>query len=343
MDNFKNDFDSTSIFLFFLRWWKHLFIVCFLAALAGAIFSGPRFITPKFDSVVTMFPASSTSISRAVLGGQDFLRYGNIEDAERLLQVLGSVAIRDRVRDRFDLMTHYGIKPNEKFRRSRFNQIYAENVATRRTQFGAVEVKVRDKDPVMAARLANEIAAQADSVQNEMRLARAQQAYQVARDNYDKLHRELRLAEDSLRMVMQTGIYHIEGQSSMLSRQLAIDLSAGNRQGVNVIEERLDALGEGGGAFIYLSAKIHHIAYNLTVMQTRINETRADLDNFLNFKFVIDPAIEPERKAYPVRWLIVFLAAFGAGFMGIVTIMIYENLQSKGIIPRKTPANNKTA
>ncbi len=343
MDHYKKDFDSTNVFVFIIRWWKHLGIICFVAALGGAIFSGPRFITPMFESVVTMFPASSASISKAVLGGQDFLQYGNIEDAERLLQVLGSVAIRKRVNDRFGLMEHYGIKPGQTYRRTRFNQIYSENISSRRTQYGAVEVKVRDKDPAMAANIANQIAALADSVQNEMRLQRAQQAYDVALENYEGLKLELRLAEDSLREVMQTGIYDLGGQSSMLSRQLAIDLSAGNLRGVNAIDERLGVLGYSGGAFIFLSTKIHHISFHLATMQRRIQETRADLDNFLNFKFIIDPAIEAERKAYPVRWLIVFLATFGAGLMGIIILMILEQLASKGIINHKSLANNKTA
>lgn len=343
MDHYKNDFDSTNVFLFVIRWWKHIGIICFVAALAGAVFSGPKFITPMFESVVTMFPASSASISKAVLGGQDFLQYGNIEDAERLLQVLGSAAIRDRVKERFNLLDHYGLKPGEKYRRTRFNQIYAENISSRRTQYGAVEVKVRDKDPALAAKLANHIAALADSVQNEMRFQRAQQAYEVAFENYEGLRQELKQAEDSLRQVMKTGIYDLGGQSSMLSRQLAIDLSAGNLRGVDAIDERLGVLGASGGAFIFLSTKIHHISAQMAAMQKRIQETRADLDNFLNFKFIIDPAIEAERKAYPVRWLIVFMATFGAGLMSIITLMVFENLSSKGIIKSKSLANNKSA
>jgi len=343
MDQNKKDFDSTNVFLFIIRWWKHLGIICFAAALAGAIFSGPRFITPMFESTVTMFPSTTSSISRAVLGGpgatrQDFLQYGDVEDAERLLQVLGSVAIRDRVKERFNLMEHYGIGLEEKYRRTRFNRIYAENISSRRTQFGAVEVSVRDKDPVMAADIANEIAALSDSVQNEMRYQRALQAFEVARLNYEGLLQELKLTEDSLRKVMQSGVYDLEGQSSMLTQQLAIDLSAGNTRGVRAIEERLSAIGQSGGAYIFLSTNIQHISYNLVTLQRRMQETKTDLDNFLNFKFIIDPAFEAERKVYPTRWLIVFLATFGAGLMGVISLMVFENLLAKGLITEKKKA-----
>ena len=346
MDQSKKDFDSTNVFLFVIRWWKHLAIIGFLAALAGVIFSGPRFITPMYESTVTMFPTSTSSISRAVLGGpgtygQDFLQYGGVDDAERLLQVLGSVAIRDRVAERYNLMDHYGIGSEEQYRRTRLIKTYAENISSRRTQFGAVEVSVRDKDPVMAADIANAIAALADSVQNEMRYQRALQAYEVARSNYEELLGQLRVTEDSLRKVMQAGVYDFEGQTSMLTQQLAIDLSAGNQRGVRAIEERLDALSEGGGAYLFLSNNLQAISSNLVASQRRMQEAKTDLDNFLNFMFILAPAFEAERKVYPTRWLIVFLSAFGATFMGIIALMVFENLVSKGIIAEKKSAGKK--
>ncbi len=102
-----NAFDSTNVFFFFVRWWKHLFVICLIAAVAAVIFSSPFFITPKFQSTVIMFPTTTTSLSRSVLAGanvpgQDFLEYGEVEDAERLLQVLASANIRDRIVERFN-------------------------------------------------------------------------------------------------------------------------------------------------------------------------------------------------------------------------------------------------
>jgi uncharacterized protein involved in exopolysaccharide biosynthesis len=130
MEPRENVFDSTNVFLFFIRWWKHLAIVCLVAAIAGVIFSSPFFIKPKFQSVVILFPTASSSLSRSViLGTQDFLEYGQVEDAERLLQVFESANIRERVTERFDLMNHYEIPADAQYRNSMLRQQYHSNIS----------------------------------------------------------------------------------------------------------------------------------------------------------------------------------------------------------------------
>ncbi|MFW5706383.1 MAG: hypothetical protein ACOC12_00550 [Bacteroidota bacterium] len=330
-------FDSTNIFLFFLRWWKQLVIVCITAAILAAVFSSPRFITPLYESSVLMFPAKSNSLSRAVFGSNiDFLEYGDVDDAERLLQVIGSTAIRDRIVERFDLFDHYDIPEDAQYRNTTLREIYSGNISSRRTPYGAVEINVRDKDPVMAADIANEIAALADTLQNEIRQERALMAYRVAVQRYENIKQEIALTEDSLRQFMQMGLYEYEAQAEMLTRQLAIDLSENNRDGIRAIEDRLDIMKNYGGNFMTQKAHLDMVSRSLSGIQRIMQEARTDLENFVPFKFLIDEAFVAERKVYPVRWLIVFLATFAAGVMGILAIMTYENLVSKGFIkPRK--------
>lgn len=347
MDPKSNAFDSTNVFTFLIRWWKHLFIICIVAAIAAAIFSSPYFMTPKFESSVTMFPATSGSLSSSVLASpsaarDDFLDYGEVEEAERLLQTLESGNVRDRVAERFNLMEHYGIDEDAPYRRTELMETYHGNISFSRTQYGAVEVTVRDEDPAMAADIANELAALADTVQNELRQERAELAYNVAKKQYENLLADAQQSEDTLRKIMKKGVFDLEGQSSMLTRQLAKDVSASHEEGVRELENRLDNLGDYGGAFIYNEAYLSNISEHLIMIQRRYREAQTDLENFVPFKFVLDRAYEPERKAYPVRWLIVVLTTFAAGFMGVMILMVYENLQNKGIIQSKAKSKQKS-
>ena len=344
----NNVFDSSNVFLFVVRWWKHLFVICLVAAIAAVIFSAPFFITPKFQSSVIMFPTTSGSLSRTVMAGaewarQDFLDYGDVEEAERTLQVLESGNVRDRIIGRFDLMSHYEIPEDAQYPRSQLTEEYNSNISFRRTQYGAVEISVRDKDPSMAADIANELAALGDTVQNELRRERAELAYEVTKRQYEDLQAQVREVEDSLRNIMELGVYDMEGQSAMLTRQLAKDLSADHQEGVNRLEDRLQLLSEHGGSFVLHTAFLDDISEHLISSQRRYQEARADLENFVPFKFVLDRAYESERKVYPVRWLIVFLSVFGAGFAGVMILMVYENLLDKGIIREKRAKTPKSS
>ena len=77
-------------------------------------------------------------------------------------------------------------------------------------------------------------------------------------------------------------------------------------------------------------------------VQRRFHEARTDMENFVSFSFIIDRAYVSEKKIYPVRWLIVFLATFGAGFMGVMSLMVYENLLQKGIIRTRAERKNQS-
>lgn len=333
----KNEFDSSNIFVFLIRWWKQLAIICFTAAIVGVVVSSPVFITPLYESTVVMFPAKSNNISQALYGGNiDFLQYGDVDDAERLLQVLGSTAVRDKVVERFNLFEHYEIPDDSKYKNTTLREIYNSNITSRRTPYGAVEIYVRDKDPQMAADIANEIAALVDTIQNDIRQQRALLAYQVAKEQLDNIIYQINETDDSLKAIMKKGIYDYDAQAERITQQLAQDISSNNRRGIEALNEELEAIRQYGGTFLAQKAHLQQVSNSRSHFQRIMDEARADLDNFVSFKFIIDDAFPAEKKVYPVRWIIVFLTTFSAGLAGIVAIMGYENLRKKKIIGNKS-------
>ena len=79
-------------------------------------------------------------------------------------------------------------------------------------------------------------------------------------------------------------------------------------------------------------AHLEQVSRSLAHIQRFMQEARADLENFVPFKFLIDDAFVAEKKVYPVRWLIVALSTFAAAFFGTLVLMAYENLNKKGLI-----------
>ena len=80
------DPSSQNLLLFLFRNSKALLAAPVIAALAAAIFSGPWFITPLYESTVVVFPSTTNSPSKALLPqntyqDEDFMEFGSEEQA----------------------------------------------------------------------------------------------------------------------------------------------------------------------------------------------------------------------------------------------------------------------
>ena len=180
----NEDFESTNFIVFLHQWRKPLYIISIVAFIASIIFSSPFFITPKFESTVIMFPTSTNSISKALLSDnvgekQDIMQFGEDEQAEQMLQILSSNKIRDKVIEKYNLMEHYEINKDSKYKNTKLFNAYENNVTFRRTEYMAVKITVLDKDPKIAAAMANDIAELMDSTKNTMQKERAIRAFEI--------------------------------------------------------------------------------------------------------------------------------------------------------------------
>ncbi|HPG33070.1 MAG TPA: Wzz/FepE/Etk N-terminal domain-containing protein, partial [Lentimicrobium sp.] len=246
------DFDSSSLGMFLFSWRKHLIIVSIAAALLALIFSSPIFITPLYKSTVVLFPVSSNSVSKALLTDQpaaksDILEFGEDEQTEQMLQILSSSQIRDKVVQKFNLMEHYQIDAKSKYKYTSLYHQYDNNITFRRTEFMAVKITVLDRDPQMAADIANTISELLDSTKNNMQRERALKGFKIVEQEYNRLQTEINTMEDSLRKIREIGVFDYESQSEMINQQLAIEIAHGNTRGINALEDKLSLLAKYGG------------------------------------------------------------------------------------------------
>ncbi|HPB24840.1 MAG TPA: Wzz/FepE/Etk N-terminal domain-containing protein [Bacteroidales bacterium] len=326
------NFNTTNFFFFLYKWRKPLIIICLVAAIVSSVIS--LLITPKYKSSVILFPASTNAISKALLadnyGGKlDILEFGEEAQTEQLLQILSSNEIRSRVIKKFNLMEHYEIENDSKYKMTRLFEEYNSNITYRRTEYMAVEITVLDKDPQLAADIANYISDQLDSVKNKMQKERAIKAFQIVETEYKKLQSDIKSLEDSLTVLRKMGVNDYETQAEAYNTQLAIALSKNNREAVRAIEERLQLLGDYGSAYVSLRDELELEKKQLSAIKAKYEEAKVDATQDLPSKFVVDKAFKAERKSYPVRWLIVMLSVVSVFFISIMTLIIIENFSKK--------------
>lgn len=331
-ENKKGEFNTTNFILFLMKWWKPLLIVALIAAVASGGFS--YLITPKYKSTVILFPTSTNAVSKALLADnfgpkQDVLEFGEEEQAEQLLQILNSNEIRSRVIAKFDLMKHYGIDPESRYKMTDLINEYNDNITFRRTEFMAVEITVMDKDPQMAADIANTVADLLDTVKNKMQKERAVKAFKIVESEYNSVRGEIKAMEDSLNALRKLGINDYETQAEAYNVQLAIALSKNNHAGVKALEERLKVLGEYGGIYVSLRDQLEHEKKQLSAIKAKYDEAKVDAEENLPAKFVVDRAYKAEKKSTPVRWIIVAVSTISTLLLAILILIIIDSFRKK--------------
>jgi uncharacterized protein involved in exopolysaccharide biosynthesis len=329
----REEFNSSNLVIFLYKWRKPLLVVM-VAALAGSwFFSLPWFITPKFKSTVVMFPASTGSISKALLSeqyakGQGLVEIGEQEQAEQLLQILSSSRIRDRVIQKFNLMQHYGIDTSSRYKYSKLFRRYEDNISFRRTEFMAVQITVYDEDPQIAADIANGISSLLDTVKNEIQRQRSVKGLHIVEQEYNQLQKELNQIVDSLVKIGELGVNEVDYQSQVLNQQMAIVISNGNRNAQSALQKRLDVLGKYGGVYMSLKNALEYKTEQLTLLQTKYKQAKVDAEESLPVKFVVSDAYKAEKSSYPIRWLIMMVSTISSLFLAIIVIMIMEKIDT---------------
>lgn len=318
-------------FLFFLFKWRKLLIIIGLSS--ALISSGVSLLIPnKYKATVIMFPTSTNTVSKALIsttwgGNEDINEFGEEEQAEQMLQILNSNEIRARVIEKFNLMEHYNINPDSKYKYTNLYKKYSNNISFSRTEYMAVEITVIDKDPQMAADIANEIANLYDTVKNNLQKQRTKEGFLIVQNTYKELQAEIQWKEDSLTKLRKLGVHDYESQAERLNEAWAREIGKGNMQAAKLIEDKLDTLAKYGSAYVSLRDALEYEKKMLTEMKAKYEEAKVDAEQIIPQKFIVDHAIKPEKKAYPIRWLIVVISTFATLIITIIAIILLENFK----------------
>lgn len=304
MDNY---FDNTSMIQTVLKWKWHIIIITLVAAILGAIFSGSMFITPLFKSEATVYPTHIEEYSDETI-------------TEQMLQIMQSQQIMDSVVDKFGLLEHYKIEKSYKYWKTALIGEYRSNVSISRTPYDAVTIKVYDSDPEIACAMVYEIVNQYNLIIEK--LTKNQRGEQARMFKSTLKDNEIFL--DSLRERLTTigteyGIVDVTSQSREITRAY---LNNGKSDKLNELKENLETYGPEvniiNNLLEYASENYHKTKYDFE-RETRYCANNISFANMVSNPFVAD------KKAYPIRWVVVALSALCACFISILVIYVIEN------------------
>jgi uncharacterized protein involved in exopolysaccharide biosynthesis len=333
--NLKQDkeFNFATVLDFLLEFRWQIIIVTLGAGLLAFIFSLPYFMPPKFQSTVVLYPATTNSISKAILNSNpgeknDVLALGQEEEAEQLLQLLQSDEIPRKVIKKYDLMKHYNIDPNGSYPFTKLDKAFKKNINYRRTEYLSIEISVLDISKDTAARIANDIAALADTAKNNVLHERAREVLAIVKDKYEEKQRFINMMVDSLGKIGAIGVppYSVQGSSS-LNQDYLKAVSGHNAALANELKTKMELQEKYSPVQKSFLDRIEFENKELSSVRTNYEHAVVDAEKMLPATMIINHATPAERKAWPVRSIIILVSMLSALAVSILFFAFLVNLR----------------
>ena len=255
------------------------------------------------------------------------MAYGETEDAERLLQILNSHRIRNRIIEKFDLFTHYNIDPSEPGAQADMALTYGSNVSANSDKVRVHQSVCARHRPVPGPGHGQRHGPLGGQHRQPNEERPGTRCVQSGLEHIDQTTVQIAETEDSLATLHSLGIYDFEAQVEGLTAQYGMALASNNGAAARTISKDFEQLGALANGYNNLSAYLESAYEQKALLQKRVDLMRVDAETQLPSSFVVDYASAADKKAKPVRWLIVVMTAIvavGAAFLGMLA---WETLQ----------------
>jgi uncharacterized protein involved in exopolysaccharide biosynthesis len=348
------------------RWRKPILIVTVVAAVGAVVIS---LLLPNFYEGKTTFLAVSPDQAKpeALFSNGQFRTqyYGNENDIDRLLTIANSGELINFMIDSFKLYQHYDIDPDAAKAELKVKEKFGKRYEIEKTSRDAIELSVEDRDPELAAAMANAARNKVGELARQLIRSGQQKTIVSYQSNIDNKEAQLLVLSDSLIRLRKTyGIYNIEGQSEALTTQLSETESKLVRE-----EGRLNALRNAGSIprdtirfieaevsglkaeYESLNQKMNRFNDGLAKVSTydrqylmansTLSEDKEQLKQVLSVYeadipalIVVENAEKPYDKSWPKRSYIVIGAvaiAFLFSVIGVLLLEAYRDIDWKEI------------
>ena len=297
-------FNNLSLLKVILKWKWHIAAVTIIAAILGAVFSGPTFITPKYKSEAVLYPNGLSEFSDETY-------------TEQMLQVMESQEIIDSIVNKFNLMSHYGIDVNYKYAKTALMGEYHDRISISKTPYDAVKIKVLDKDPQMAYDIVNEIINQYDQKFSTIHKSKK---YENARMFEQQLAKKSAFMDSLKRELNQ-----ITNDGDMLNY---IYLSKGNSMAYFSDGNNSNKTSDIATAIALVELSASQTADYTNVRHFYEEELR-QAEGKMTYSNIVSRPFVADKKSYPVRWVIVALCGISALILSILVVAAVEKIDIK--------------
>ncbi len=309
-------------------------IVVFVGS--GVVVAGITLLLPNYyKAQVLIIPSDTNSISKGIMSNMDNMdpmNYGMAKDCEYILDILGSGRIVGAACSEFNLAEHYGIKGTGKELDEKLGRKLANNIKVKRTENLGVRLTVWDTDPEYAARIANFMAREVNTVRNEAKREKYDSVCSTIERSRDRILIDINKLSDSLTKLSQEhNIYFPDGAGERFSQELAKQVAAGNGAAVARLEAKMLEIAASGAKIVNLRDQLINKRESLKLWEDYLERARVDREAEIPVDFVVEKATPAYSKDKPKRSIIVLLSACACTLLALVVLVIREKVKGNKV------------
>lgn len=288
---------------------KTFAVVGVVSLLLSGVLSGPTFVKPRYLSSSIVYPVNLQS-------------YSTETRTDQLLQLLESNSIRDSLINKFDLLTVYEVDTANAGSYFLLYNEFNDRVTISKTRYESVQIEVEDEQPQRAQAMVLEMIDQLNLLARRLQREKSVELLQIAEramahEKYKLDSIELKLSK----MRHDYGLLAYDQQSEELVKGYVKALGTSTAK-ANEIKKLMESLGEKGGEFRTLTALSDAFRNNYDRLLTGYEQAVNDVTKELTYTNTIVYPELPDKKVYPIRWLIVALSVLSALFLCYLLVMM---------------------
>jgi tyrosine-protein kinase Etk/Wzc len=331
------------------QWRKQLMKVAGAAFVLSAIIS---LLLPNYYRAYTKaIPNSAAAVMpKTLFEGGGVVPYGDADDLDRLQNFAGSTELIDFLIQKFHLYKHYDIDSTNALARHTIGLHIEKLYSVAKDEFGGVEIAVEDRDPKMAADLANAAIERVAELDREAATANLK----AMADTYEKSVQSSAKAIDSFSYQIDKINRTYKYSSIALRRELLVQATPGMTADAQLgLIQRADRMSADS------LASITENLYKAGVLDSRRADmngryigdnglylrTKAALASGVKTLQVIERATPPPVKSRPKRAILVLFATFAAlvaSVVGIIVFEQYKDVKWKALLTEEGEPNDET-
>jgi capsule polysaccharide export protein KpsE/RkpR len=361
-----NPFNLQYIFSALSKYFLYIVGVVLGAALMAFILTMPFIYKPEFKSTTIVYPGSAERYDVVNLFHDEpnLFLYGTSKEVEKLENTANTEEVKMFVVDSLNLWEAYGVDPeNDGSPKYNVLRTYDGNVSITQVSGNGLEITAYDIDPQRAADIVNLVVDKIDEISHRMVTQNKEGILKMYRRAYVELSGQLALYTDSIREIRrQYNVFNTEYQTQALVAQVMEaegDLAAAQSRLRSILKQfgESPAANDARLEVASLQSRVYALVSKNSGTKINLESFRDGLDQVLALEevceylsrdlkdarekveylemmdqtnyttlFIPEYAKAADKKARPVRWLILVATVLIAGLVSIMGAVLAEKL-----------------